>query len=147
MLAGRAGMPLSLRSTSKPPLRLEAPQRRILEGRCIASFIAVLGGIFFVSYYGIPGKPIVGQLQTLAALGQLVKGCGLPFAIVGDWQVSLIALAESKFPHRLGAEIMTRRGPYQFEVWVDFGLLRCVQVHQRCRFSGTGSARSVFRAR
>ena len=89
------------------------PQRlgAALEGRCTASFIDVLGGILFVSYYGISGKPIAGQLQTLAALGQLVKGCGLPFVIAGDWQVSPAALAESKFPHRMGAEIMAPEGP------------------------------------
>jgi hypothetical protein len=83
----------------------------VLEGRCTASFIDVLGGIIFVSYYGISGKPIAGQLQTLAALGQFVKSCALPFIIAGDWQVSPAVLAESRFPHRLGAEILAPDGP------------------------------------
>ena len=56
----------------------------------------------------------VSQFQpslALAAPGQFVKGCGRPFIIAGDWQVNPAILAETKFPHRLAADIVSADGP------------------------------------
>ena len=94
-------------------VRLPIPERfqNALQGRCTASYVDVLGGIALVSYYGRSGLPIAGQLQVLAALGQVVKGLGLPFIIGGDWQVSPQMLLESQFPHRLAADIVAAEGP------------------------------------
>ena len=82
-----------------------------LEGRCSAAYVGVLGGIVLVSYCGRFALPIAGQIQTLSALGEVVRGCGLPVIIGGDWQISPEVLAQSKFPHRLGAEIVAAASP------------------------------------
>ena len=50
-------------------------------------------------------------MQTLSALGQVVRACGLPVIIGGDWQISPEVLAQSKFPHRVGAEIVAPSSP------------------------------------
>ena len=85
--------------------------RAHLDGRCTMAYVDVLGGLLLVSYYGRSGVPVAGQIQTLAALGQAVRSSGLPFIIGGDWQISPEALMQTKFPHRLGAEIVAPESP------------------------------------
>ena len=97
------------RGAVQVPLPLDP--REALVGRCSAAFVDFLGGILFVSYYGMSGTPLAGQVHVLSALGQLVKGCGLPFIIGGDWQVNPEVLETSKFPHRIGADIVAPVGP------------------------------------
>ena len=113
---------LALQGRGAVCLPLPESVRSQLEGRCSAAYVNVLGGIGLVSYYGRSGLPLAGQIQTLSALGQVVRACGLPVIIRRDWQISPEVLAQSKFPHR-GCRNCRTVEPEQPQVRVDVKLL------------------------
>ncbi len=83
---------------------LEAIRR--LHGRASFGVVDVLGGLLMISFYGLNGQPPRSQIPFWLDLGTLIKILGLPFCILGDWQITPRELRGTGWLRTMGAEIV-----------------------------------------
>ncbi len=82
-----------------------------LRGRLSAGVIAVVGGVLLLSFYGLDGQKPCKQVPLLRDMGRLIKLVGLPFIVLGDWQILPSELAATGWPHIMGAEVVAPAAP------------------------------------
>ncbi len=82
----------------------------ILKGRLTTGIVDLLGGALLGVFYGLSGRPVSEQIPLWHALAVTIRGAGLPYIIMGDWQATPAELAASNLPDLIGGVIVAPNG-------------------------------------
>ncbi len=82
-----------------------------LQGRLSACVIALVGGILLLSFYALDGQTPNKQIPLLRDLGRVIRLIGLPFIILGDWQILPSELEATGWPRIMGAQVVAPAAP------------------------------------
>ncbi len=82
-----------------------------LIGRISLGIIDIVGGILLVSFYGLDGQPTGKQVDLWHDLGKIITLVGLPFIILGDWQVTPSDMKETNWLNFMRATVVAPSAP------------------------------------
>ncbi len=129
---------------------------RRLQGRCSLGVVDLLGGVLLASFYGLDGQPVSKQISCWLDLGCILRILGIPFIVMGDWQVLPREMEASGWLRTLGARIAAPAAPTNLHTKrvIDYAVMSAelanlvvsVEVMVGARFSPHAPVQLVMRA-